>query len=252
MSINITAIRDDVNLIDGGVNVATNQPVADSGNTAKGAEFVLVLGIRDGKRIRSRNVEFSCITFGGSPSLDDLINYASQFASAIAQISRGVVMSFYMKLGKYRNDEQMPNLGGEPNNTAVITLDNVNVTTDSGGVPVSGVMPIRKVSQTIRIPWVGENVSLATIKDTLEQLLTNTCMGVTRFELDGTKSTVEAYRTQHKSYGVLKEVDTVAVISYENNDLSLGDTDNIISEKYAPTQISVDSLPTPPEHSTGA
>ena len=249
MSINVSPVRTGVSLVDGGFNVATGQNVANSGTTSMCAEFVLVLGIRDGKRIRSRQLEFGCVTSEASATLSDLVNGASIFASSIAAMSRGVVLSFYMKLGKYRNDEQMPQIGGEPLNTAVITLDNVNVTTDSGGVPISGIMPLRKVSQTIRVPWVGENVSLGTIKSTLEQVLAGgVCMGVTRFENDGTKTTIQAYKTNHKGYGKLVESDKVAVISLTNNDTALGDTDNIISEKYNEVIEAPNSLPTPPDH----
>ena len=251
MSINVSAIRGGVDLIDGGVNVANNTSVSNSGDRVVSAEFVLVLGIRDGKKIRSRQTEFSCVRTLGSDdtnAMGDLINDASKYASDIAAMSRGVVLSFYMKLGKYRNDEQMPQLGGEPLNTAVITLDNVNVTTDSAGVPTSGIMPLRKVSQTIRIPWVGENVALGTIKSTLEQSIGNTSMGVTRFEQNGQKTIVEAYKTNHKGYGKLVERDNVAVIAYENNDTALGDTDNIISEKYNNVITAPNSLPTPPAH----
>lgn len=254
MSINVSSLLSSIQLVDGGYNVTNGEVVNNTSDLrAKSAEFVLKLGIRDGKRIRSRNVEFSMVTWGGTESttvtMDNLINQASKIASSIAAISRGVILAFYMKIGKYRDDEQMPNLGGEPNNTAVLTFDNVNVEVDSGGVPVSGTMPTRKVSQTIYIPWVGEEVSLSTIRKTLEQTLdSNASLGVTRYDQNGDKSVVEAYRTQHKSYAKLLESDRISVVALRNNDEALGDSDNIISEKYNAVIAGANALPTPPEH----
>lgn len=257
MSINVSSVLSTVPYIDGGLNVATNAAVQNTGRQSKSAEFVATIGIRNGKRIKTNQVTFSAIAFpasaDGSVSLDDLVNGASIIASNIAALSRGAVMGFFMKLGKYRNDENTPNLMNKPLHTAYLRFDNVELTLDNGGVPVQGIAPLRTVSQNIRIPFVGEDVSLATIESTLKQVISvgqgaNVSLGVTRFDMDGEKEDISAYQTLHKSYGKILELDKVDVISYLNNDVSLGDSDYIVSEKFNNVVIVPDSLPTPPDH----
>lgn len=259
MSLNVSSVVSRVPYVDGGVNVADGTAVQDSGRQCKCAEFVLTLGIRNGKSFKTNQVNFSVIAFPtaaqGVVTLDELIKGASIIASNIAAVSRGAVFGFYMKIGKYRNDEKTPNLSEKGLHTAYLRFDNVDVLLDSCGVPTSGIAPQRTVSQNIRIPYVGDNISLASLDATLRQLInvsenTNCSLGVSRFDTDGEKDTISAYQTIHKTYGKILELDKVGVISYLNNDQTIGDSDYIVSEEYNNTVLVPEALPTPPDHQT--
>lgn len=258
MSINISAVRSTVPLVDGGLNVANNQAVQNTGRQVKGAEFVLTLGIRNGRKFITRNVTFSCVARGRNTettvTLDNLLNGASIIASNIAAMSRGTIFGLFMKCGKYRNDENTPNYQSVPKLGASLRFDNIDVTLNECGNPVSGISPLRTVSQNLYIPFLSSDISLATIEQTLSTPVSvsdnvDVALGVTRFDLDGEKESISAYQTLHSSKGHINKSDRVATIDFLNIDTVLGDSDDIVSEKYNTVQIVNSQLPTPPEHS---
>lgn len=258
MSINISAVRSTVPLIDGGLNVATNEAVQNSGRNVKAAEFVVTIGIRNGKRFITRQVPFACVARGtdaeSTPTLDHLINGASIIASNICAMSRGTMFGFFMKCGKYRNDENTPNYQAVPKLWAMMRFDNVDVEVNECGNPVSGITPLRTVSQQFSIPFMNEDISLATVAQTLTSPVTvgdniQVALGVTRFDTDGEKESISAYQTLHRSKGRIGLSDKVSTIDFLNIDSALGDSDDIISEKYNSVTLVPDTIPTPPDHS---
>lgn len=258
MSINVKQLTDSVPLIDGGLNAVTNEAVANTGRTVKAADFVLVLGLKKGKRFTTRQCQFSCICRPGTgenaePNLEKLINGASIIASNIATLTKGVIFGLFMKMGKYRNDEVPDSIYKGQLSNVVIDIDNVDVEVDYCGNPTSGIMPKRRVSQRLYIPFVGNDVSLQTCEQSLNKdYESGDCvvtLGVTRFVQGGDKTEVEAYRTGHISYSRYKKMDKIELIEFLNNDARLGDGDYIVSEKYNTATIAQQSFPEPPTHS---
>lgn len=99
-----------------------------------------------------------------------LIEAGSRMASNIAYLSKGVLVGFYAKLGKYRQDEMPINVPVGDNSFGTLVFNNEDgsaLRNQECGREYS--LPMTPGSVNVRIPWLRDDLSRQDMLETLSQ-----------------------------------------------------------------------------------
>lgn len=137
---------------------------------------IKVLSGRD--RYRVRSVTFTIVgknANGVSGRADigngmfGLMEAGARLASLIAKMSKGVLVGFFAKLGKYRQDEMPINVPSGDNSYATLVYNNsVDSEYSSDECSRNSELPATPASTAIRIPWLRDDISRQDIKTNLD------------------------------------------------------------------------------------
>ncbi|MBR2705543.1 MAG: hypothetical protein IKE91_08765 [Clostridia bacterium] len=153
----------------------------DSLNTKLGLamEFQANIKILSGRdRYRVRSTTFTIVgknetATGGRAEIGNgmygLIEAGSRMASLIAKMSKGVIVGFFAKLGKYRQDEMPINVPTGDNSYGTLIYNNsVDSEYSSDECGRNAELPATPASTAIRIPWLRDDISRQDIKNNLD------------------------------------------------------------------------------------
>lgn len=98
-----------------------------------------------------------------------LIEAGSRLASLIAKMSKGVIVGFFAKLGKYRQDEMPINVPVGDNSYGTLVYNNsVDSEYASDECGRNAELPATPASTAIKIPWLRDDISRQDIKTNLD------------------------------------------------------------------------------------
>lgn len=209
---------------------------------------VNIKGLYGGDKYAIRGTNFTCVADltnaeSGMDTVDNgllaLFEAGSRVASNIAFMSKGVIVGFFAKLGKYRQDEMPIDMSAGDNSYATLVLNNDNAGEYGSDIcDRNSSMPVKPASTAIRVPWIRDNVSRQDVIDTLNDWKytdTNTGivvnLGNVKFYDEDKTELCAMPTTALKQVKVVERTRTLGVL-LENNDASLGIVDNVESEKY--------------------
>lgn len=201
-----------------------------------------------GDRYLVRSVSYTIV---GSPTSDSatisdndlanglmgIIQAGSVMASNIAACSKGVLVGFFAKLGKYRQDEMPASIPTGDNSWASLILSN-NRYSGYGMDPCTknDEFPAVPASAQIRIPWFRDDISRQDVKDSLDNwaLTVNGfkySLGQVRFR-DDNKVDMVCMRVDSLHHLKVAEYSRNLGGLLNNNDTTLGiQDDKVLSEK---------------------
>lgn len=167
---------------------------------------------------------------GDSADMDEA---AYKMAEKIAKLSAGVLMGYFKKCGKYRNDEEPILVHDLKTQYATLTMSN---DPRSENPLALGPYPIKQVKYRVFIPWKRTDVSEQDIVQTLKSPITvntvNYQFGYSRF-VDSDKSEIEVFPLNYASGVMTKNEQRVIGFELVNNDVSSGGSDHVVSEAFA-------------------
>lgn len=142
-------------------------------------EFQANIKILSGRdRYRVRSMTFTIVgnndSFtGGRAEIGNamygLMEAGSRLASLIAKMSKGVIVGFFAKLGKYRQDEMPINVPTGDNSYGTLIYNNsVDSEYASNECGRNAELPATPASTAIRIPWLRDDISRQDIKQNLD------------------------------------------------------------------------------------
>lgn len=208
-----------------------------NGNTgvageASAMEFVLTLAIKTrGGKLKSQDVKYT-IVGDGTATMSELLSAGAEHGLRVAKMSDGVVLGFYAKMGKYRNDEEPPLIQETKKSYAVLYLsNNPKVSNPDSTDP----LPLQVKTEKVYVPWLNDSVSRQDFKATIEQPIVvngkNFSLGITRFG-DDMKTFMEAFPMVHFAGCNIKCYTKNAQFQLVNNDIDASIDDGHMSEKY--------------------
>lgn len=174
------------------------------------------------------------------PALYALIEAGSRAASNIAYLSKGVIVGFYAKLGKYRQDEMPINVPtGDNSFSDIIITNNLNDEYGQDECNRTDSFPMMPASMRVRIPWQKDNLSRQDVKETItlwEYLDNDTGMtfhfGQVRFTNDN-KTDMSALPCGYIQRVRVGEYSKKLGGFLVNNDSSIGiKSDDVLSQEY--------------------
>lgn len=137
---------------------------------------IKILSGRDRYRVRSTTFTIVGKNDNGASGrsqigngLYGLIEAGSRLASLIAKMSKGVIVGFFAKLGKYRQDEMPINVPVGDNSFGTLVYNNsVDSEYSSSECDRNAELPATPASTAIRIPWLRDDISRQDIKKNLD------------------------------------------------------------------------------------
>lgn len=240
--------------------VGNLEPLTKTGMAMEFQANIKVLSGRDKYLIR--NTQFtivgckddnSAITDADIPAgLYGLIEAGTRYASNIAKMSKGVLVGFFAKLGKYRQDEMPISVATGDNSWATMILNN-SVTSGlrENECTRNSELPAQPATTSIRIPWFRDDVSRQDLMSDLDNWeYVDSGSGMT-FEVGQVKfkddnrvdmvalptASVHSIKAGERS----KSLGTLLI----NNDSALGiKSDKVLSEAYSSfDDLGVDDIP---------
>ena len=210
-----------------------------NGNTGTPAnmlygDYICKLAVRrqgNGKVV-VREVEYG-ICGSASGNAADLDEAAYQMAEKIAKLSAGVLMGYFKKCGKYRNDEEPILVHDLKTQYATLSMSN----DPRAENPLAlGPYPLKQVKKKLFIPWkrvdVSEQDIVATLKTPITIEGTDYLFGYSRFA-DSAKSVIEVFPLNYASGVMVKNEQRVIGFDLVNNDSAIGGADHVLSESFA-------------------
>ena len=175
-----------------------------------------------------------------------LIEAGSRMASNIAYLSKGVLVGFFAKLGKYRQDEMPINVPVGDNSFGTIVFNNEDgsaLREQECGRSYN--LPMTPGSVAVRIPWFRDDLSRQDILQTLAdwqytQNGINYTLGQVKFK-DDNKVEMLAMPCNNVKYVKAVEKSKALGQLLTNNDAHLGITsDKVLSESFNDFEEGVD------------
>lgn len=210
-----------------------------NGNTGTPAnmlygDYICKLAVRrqgNGKVV-VREVQYG-ICGSATGNAADLDEAAYRMAEKIAKLSAGVLMGYFKKCGKYRNDEEPILVHDLKKQYGTITMSN----DPRAENPLAlGPYPLKQVKGRVFIPWLREDVSrqdmAATLKTPINIDGVDYVFGYSRFA-DSAKSAIEVFPLNHLAGMTVKEEQKVIGFELVNNDTAIGGADHVLSEAFA-------------------
>lgn len=168
-----------------------------------------------------------------SGSATDMDEAAYLMAEKIAKLSDGVLMGYFKKCGKYRNDEEPVFVHDLKTQYATLSMSN---DPRAENPLASGPYPLKQVKFRVFIPWKRVDVSEQDIVATLKSPITvngvDYQFGYSRF-VDSSKSAIEVFPLNYASGVMTKNEQRVIGFDLVNNDTVAGSSDHVLSESYA-------------------
>lgn len=183
-------------------------------------------------------------------ALYGVIEAGSRVASDIAYASKGVLVGFFAKLGKYRQDDMPINVASGDNSYATMILDN-NYGAEYGANEETGresILPVNPASLYIRIPWLRDDLSRQDVVNTFDDWTYTDESGFV-FSLGQVKfrneQQTELIALPTQNLRRIKAVETSRPLGrlLANNDTALGiKSDKVASEKMNDFEEGVDDI----------
>jgi hypothetical protein len=228
----------------------TNVPAALTSKNGITADFQVNLKVLKGRD--SYSVRSSTYTIVGTSetgisgradianALMGLMEAGARWAQNVAALSKGVLVAFYMKCGKYRQDEMPINVPTGDNSWGKLILSN-NPNAEYGRNECDAMeeFPMERASAQIFIPWLRDDVSQADIINTVDSFeyvdsdsgFTFT-LGQSRFKDDNKVDIVALPTAYCKDVKRSARSRTLGGL-LANNDSALGIlTDKVLSEEF--------------------
>lgn len=200
---------------------------ADGSSIIAYAEYILKIAVNIGSTTGSRKT--TMLDFGVTgTSQDNCDLIAGQVAQAVVDASKGYIVAFLKKLGKFRIDEG--NITSVPQGTSqygVITWTNSNV-------EGSAVQPVLNVSETVNgqiyIPFVDVDTMAGSALTALTTLIRNGTLARARFANDDRDSFIIG--KSHDRLGVsIKDFGTTTYGVLSSNDEAAGIADSVLRDR---------------------
>ena len=204
-------------------------------------DYICKLAVR---RQGNGKVAIKEVAFGiCGPSTGDLADMdeaAYKMAEKIAKLSAGVLMGYFKKCGKYRNDEEPVLVHDLKTQYATLTMSN----DPRAENPLAlGPYPIKQVKFRVFIPWkridVSEQDIVATLKAPITVNSVDYQFGYSRFA-DSGKNSIEVFPLNYASGVMTKNEQRVIGFQLVNNDSTSGGEDHVISEVVADIAEGID------------
>lgn len=222
------------------MSVILNTGTINNGTAGAGVntlgEFILRLAIqlKGNGRVITKDVTYMVV---GPPTATaaDVEEAGMIYGGRIAKMSGGVVMGFFKKLGKYRNDEAPKQVAGLKKEYGVIFMSNNPKAEDADS---SDPLPWETKTAKLFIPWIEEDVSRQDMRETIKAAVTTGGLtfnlGTSRFATED-KDTITAYPMEYVAGLTVKEYGKAVTFELTNTDAAEGGSDFLLSE--APSSI---------------
>lgn len=200
---------------------------ADGSSIAAYAEYILKIAVNVGSTTGSRKT--TMLDFGVTgTSQDNCDLIAGNVAQAIVDASKGYIVAFLKKLGKFRIDE------GANTSVPQGTSQYGVITWTNGNVEGSSVQPAIQVDETmngqIYIPFVDVDTMAGTALSAITALIRNGTLARARFANDDRDSFVVG--KSHDRLGVsIKDFGTTTYGVLASNDESAGISDSVLRDR---------------------
>lgn len=214
----------------GGAN--KGQPAKDAAtgaDIAAYAEYILKIAVNVGSVTGSRKT--AMLEFGVTgTSQDNCDSNAGDVAQAIVDASKGYIVAFMKKLGKFRIDE-----GNSASNTVPVGTSQYGVLTwTNGNVEGSSILPVQSVDETMNgqlyIPYVDVDTMAGSALTNLTALIRSNSLARARFADDKRDSFVVG--VSHDRLGVaIKDFGTTTYGTLASNDESAGISDGVLRDR---------------------
>lgn len=213
-----------------------NGKVFRNGNTGAAAslrygEYIIKLGVimKGSRKVATKEVGFA-LSGPAAATEAELDEAASIMAGRLAKLDDGVIMNFYKKLGKYRNDEQPKVITPGSKSWGKIIQSNNPKVEDPDSIED---MPLDVKSLAVFIPHLNDTTSrqdmVATVSNPIQIDDKLFHLSTSRFD-DAAKTSISVYPLEYNAGATSHEYRKAPTFQLVPNDTVIGDSDGVTSE----------------------